>query len=323
MKHILTFIAAGLLTLIGCSRSQPDASSPQTTNVSLALNWYPEAEHGGYVAADELKLFQSRKLNVDIIPGGPGAPNLVIQELAAGRIQFAISNADQVVIARSKGVPLVAVLAPLQSSPRCIMVHQSSGIETLQQLQNVELAISEARPFALWMKQQLPLTNVTMVPYNGLVGEFIAKQNFAQQGYVFSEPYVAKEKGSDPRALMLSEIGFNPYASLLVTTEDLIQSDPDLVRQVVQASREGWEKYLHDPTATNARLHKDNPDMSLEALAYAGDTLQPLCQAADGEVMYSMTAARWQQLIDQIQQVKVIEPGSVSAEECFTTQFLP
>ena len=220
----------------GCGDATPDnagesQSAASLEEITLALNWYPESEHGGFVAADELGLFESAGISADIRPGGPGAPNLVIQELAAGSIDFAVSNADLVVLARSKGVDLVAVAAPLQQSPRCILVHKDSGIEKLEDLKNVQLAISDSRPFAMWMKKKLPLTNVTMVPFSGQVGEFLLNDDFAQQGYVFSEPFIVTEKGGSAQTLMLSDIGFNPYTSLLVTRREFIRQKPDLVRR--------------------------------------------------------------------------------------------
>lgn len=312
------------LVFVGCGQSTSSNSSSglsQQPTIKLALNWYAEAEHGGYVAARELGLFENLGVNVDLQEGGPGAPNLVIQELAAGRIKFAVSNADLVVLARSKGVPIVAVAAPLQNSPRCIMVHKAAGFKTLSDVADVELAISDSRPFALWMKKKLPLTNVTMVPFSGSVGEFLQKPNFAQQGYVFSEPFVAKEKGSDPEVLMLSDIGFNPYSSLLVTTETVIAEEPELVQKVVSASVEGWQRYLANPEEVNAAINRDNPDMSLASLAYGVTAMKPLCET--DAPLCSMTVERWQTLVDQIEELGEIEKGAVSAQKCFDTSFLP
>lgn len=312
----------------GCAdnATQTPTSSDGTANrpaVRLALNWYAEAEHGGYIEALHSDDYLDAGLNVDIRQGGPGAPNLVIQELAAGRIKFAISSADLVVLGRAKGVPLVAVLAPLQQSPRCIMVHASSGFERLEDLKNIELAISDSRPFALWLKKKVPLTNVTMVPFSGQVGEFLLKQNFAQQAYSFSEPFVAQEAGADPKVLMLSDIGFNPYASVLVTTEDTIANQPEIVRGMVTASAAGWRAYLHDPTSTNAKIHAENSDMSVESLTFAAAALKPLCQPEDRQPACGMTVERWQTLIDQIVEIEEIQPEQVVAEQCFDMSFLP
>lgn len=323
LLRLPVFLLAGFVCVVGCTQP-PDASpAPDgTIAVKLALNWYPEVEHGGFIAAETLGLYDNAKLDVELVPGGPGAPQLVINELAAERILFAVSDADNVVKARASGFPIVAVLAPLQNSPRCIMVHQSSGFKTMEDLADIELAISESRPFALWMKKKLPLKNVQLVPFSGSVGEFLQKKAFAQQAFVFSEPFTAKEQGSDPQSLLVSEIGFNPYASLLVTTEKTIREQPDLVQSMVSASVVGWEKYLADPGVTNVAIHAMNNSMSPAALEFGASAMSPLCQVAEDETLCHMALDRWKTLVQQIEEVEDIPPGSVKAEECFTTQFL-
>ncbi len=322
---LLFFLMPGICGCAGNSNGPPETGAsnlPRQTKASLALNWYPEVEHGGFIAAKTQGFFEAESIDVELIPGGPGAPQGVIHELAAERIQFAVSDADNVVKARAAGVPIVALMAPLQNSPRCIMVHAASGITTLEELANVELAISDARPFALWMKKKLPLTNVRMVPFNGLVGEFLVKPDFAQQGYIFSEPFVAKEKGGDPRVLLVSEIGFNPYASVLITTEKMIAEQPELVQSVVTASIKGWDAYLVDPAQTNAAIHEMNKDMSPAALEFGAKEMAPLCKTDAGIDSCSMVLERWKILVSQIEEIEDIPRDVVKPEECFTLKFI-
>ena len=327
MSHRLTLFVLCLLIQSGCTSDATTSQSPQSTGgivqVKLALNWYPEVEHGGFIAAKTLGLFEAEQLDVELVPGGPGAPQLVITELAAERILFAVSDADNVIKARAAGLPIVALMAPLQNSPRCIMVHAESGFKTLEDISSVELAISDTRPFALWMKKKLPLKDVRLVPFGGSVGEFLTKKEFAQQAFVFSEPFTAKEQGGDPQTMMVSDIGFNPYASVLITNEKTIREQPDLVRSVVSASVKGWEKYLADPKATNVIIHEMNSSMSPAALEFGVQAMAPLCNPGDGEPLCQMTLARWQMLVSQIEEINDIKPGSVKPEECFTTSFLP
>lgn len=330
MKNLLCSALLACVLVSGCTPSESESGSGGTNKsakpkltTQIALNWYPEMEHGGYLAAKTLGLFSSVGVEVEISPGGPGAPQLVISELAAGHIDFAVSDADNVVKGRANGVPLVALLAPLQNSPRCIMVHQASGFQKLEDLKDIELAVSETRPFALWMKKKLPLTNVTLVPFSGQVGEFLTKPNFAQQAFVFSEPFVAKEKGGDPQVLMVSDIGFNPYASLLVTTNSVIKEKPELVKAVVSASLEGWDRYLADPKATNEYIYTLNTDMSVEALAFGASAMAPLCQPPEGKTTGTMTLERWAELVAQIEELGDIPAGSVKPAECFTLDYLP
>jgi NitT/TauT family transport system substrate-binding protein len=80
---------------------------------------------------------------------------------------------------------------------------------------------------------------VQVVPYSGSVAPFLANERYAQQGYVFSEPIVARAKGADVRCIAFAETGFNPYASGLVTSEALLRERPEVVRAVTEASAEG------------------------------------------------------------------------------------
>jgi NitT/TauT family transport system substrate-binding protein len=318
----LLLLSFMLCSMCGCQRDvgEGDANS-DADRVALALNWFPEAEHGGYYAAEVHGFFEQEGVDVEILPGGPGAP--VIQQVATGRVAFAIANADQVLLGREQGAPIVAVMAALQDSPRCIMVHESSGIESLRQLKKLTLSVGSGKPFAKYLLSQLGDADLTIVPYQGNVTAFLQQDDVAQQAYVFSEPFIARQQGAKPRCLMLSEIGFNPYTSMLITSEQLIAADPELVAKVVRASVRGWSKYLETPAATNQKIHTLNSGMSLEILAFGADAMHPLCLPAGAEpqVLGTMTATRWETLASQLQSIGLLEEPSVW-QQAFDVQFL-
>lgn len=232
----ITLLLAGLAAFVGCSGNattdsgedppsvtagNSDEPTVQLTSVELALNWFPEAEHGGYYAALVHGYFEEAGLNVKIIPGSPGVK--VIPNVATKRVQFGISTADQILVGRAREADVVGVFAPLQTSPRCVMVHKASGITRFDDLKNLTLAINENSTFGTILKQQVSLEGCRIVPYPGNVTQFLLNEDFAQQGYVFSEPFVATKEGGDPHNLMAADIGFNPYTSVLITNGDTIQ----------------------------------------------------------------------------------------------------
>lgn len=314
-----------VLVLSGCSSSVPVTSTSPATNetpsadsfdsVELALNWLPEAEHGGFFAADVHGLFAERRLRVKIIPGGPGVP--VIKNVASGKATFGVSNADQILRERAQEADVVAVFAPIQHSPRCLMIHKSSGITKFEDLKNMTLAINANQSFLGFLKKRLPLTNVEIVPYSGSVAPFLENERLGQQAYVFSEPFVARQQGGDPVNLMVSELGFNPYTSVLITRAEVIAQQPDLVRRMVEACRLGWQKYLADPEPTNAHIHSLNPEMSLDILAFGAQQLKPLCEPGLGE----MTLERWRTLTEQLVEAEALKPGAVDPAKAFDTRF--
>lgn len=308
--------------------------------VTLQLNWFPEVEHGGFFAALAGGDFRRAGLEVTIQPGGPDTP--VTQLVARGTATFGVANADNILFSRTQQIPVVAVMAPLQTSPRCLIVHAAAGIRSFDDLKNMTLAMSNSQAFSFYLRKKVPLEGVRIVPYAGSVAPFLHDPQTGVQGYVFSEPFVARKEGGDPQVLMLADLGFNPYTSLLFTSEKTIRSEPELVRKMVTACVAGWRRYLEDPGPANALIHKLNPQMGDDILEFGAAAIRPLVlpRGPEGEPgqpaaaespqqdlasvpVGEMTRERWQQLLEQIVWCGQLKAGSVDVDQAFTTKFLP
>jgi len=304
-------------------KSTPHAAESEQQEIGLALNWFPEAEHGGYFAALVHGYYKEAGLKVKILSGGPSSS--VLQRVASNQVAFGIENADRVLLARAQEADAVAVMAPLQKSPRAIMVHAASGFQRINDLADVTLAVNSGAAWVQYLKKKVPLRNVRFVPYSGNVAQFLVNENYAQQAYVFSEPFVAREKGAAVKCLLVAETGYNPYTSVLVTSGDTIKNRPELVRKFVAASIRGWQTYLERPDETNRYIHEINPEMGLEILTFGVQSLRPLC--ADGlaslKSLGRMTAERWKTLADQLVEADVLTATRVQPLRAFTTEFLP
>lgn len=313
VRRVAAVGIAAIVLFAGCNTPN-DPEDSATPSVTLQLNWLPDAQHGGFYAALEEGHFAKAGLNVSIQAGGPGTATL--PKVAMGRCDFAVGNADQVLLARQQGADVVAVFAAMQNSPRCIMVHAASGITSLQQLANVTLALGDGKAFVDFLKQSVPLTNVQIVSYSGTVARFLLDENFAQQGYVFSEPIMAASQGGEPTTLMVSELGFNPYSSIIITRRELLESNPELVRKFVDAVRKGWDSYLANPQQTNQRIVEANPEMKIEFLNEAAQAIAPLCRP-NGEKLGTMEAKRWETLRAQLIQLQLLPPTTQAANSAF------
>lgn len=316
-------LLATFLALVACAAEREAPPAEDLPKVQLALNWFPEAEHGGLYAAAVHGYYQESGVEVEILGGGPDAP--VVQRVATGAVAFGIVNADDILYARAQQIPVVALMASYQISPHCIMVHQSAGIDSISQIKNITLALAQRPAFSHYLRWKYPFEGVTIVPYPGNVAQFLADENFAQQGYVFSEPFVAKAKGADPKALLVADTGFNPYASVLITTQERVEAEPELVGAVVRASVKGWKQYLAAPEATNRHINALNPEMGMDILAYgaAESIAMILDPIAQQNGLGNMTLQRWQELLEQMVTVGLIKDGVVQAAAVFTNRFLP
>lgn len=324
----LASTAIAILSLItGCnpssSRQAPGPASTTLEPVTIQLNWYPESEHAGVFAAKAAGLYQAAGLDVTIRPGGQGTR--IGPELATGRVQFAFANADDVVLFREEGVDAVAVLAAMQNHPRCILVRADSGIEKFEDLRGMILQRQPGRPFLAFLEKRGFLEGVQLVPYAGSVAGLVSTKNTAIQAYSFAEPMLAEQQGVAVKTLMVSDLGWNPYSSLLVTTGDLTREKPDMVRRFVQATAAGWRLYLQDPTdGDNAILAVNKEGMTQEALTFGYEGLKKLALPKGflAEQVGMMTAERWETLVEQMADLGLVDAAKVQPNDCFTTAFL-
>ena len=313
--------------LVGCGENAPPASSG-VEKVRLQLNWVPEAEHGGFYAALEHGYYEQLGLDVEIVPGGVSAP--VTQQLAMKRVEFGVMNADWVVMGRHSGAKIQALMAPIQDSPRCLLVRPEAGITDFNSFQNITLAAKPEDPFLEFTKRKLQWDqkNVTIVPYLSMQA-FFTNQSYAQQGYSFSEPFLAKAQGIEPVVLLVSDLGYNPYTSCLVADESLIQTNPAMVRKFVQASIRGWEKYLADPSSTNRRIAALNPGQSEASLDFGLDDVRRLAHwdAATQSTklpMGTMTSQRFAELGLALREIGFISPTDDAVfQQAVNLSFLP
>ena len=72
LNHIaLILLSLVALLSIACDGSKPEADRP----VQLALNWFPEAEHGGYYAAQVHGDYSRSGVEIEILGGGLTHPS--------------------------------------------------------------------------------------------------------------------------------------------------------------------------------------------------------------------------------------------------------
>ena len=316
------------LVLFACAGEAPPAEvlevvvAPAPVAVTVQLNWFPEPEFGGIYEAKEAGTYDKAGLDVQILAGGAGTP--VLQQVATGRSTFGLTTADEVLLARAQGADVVAVFATYQKHPACIMTHRKRGVTDLSELKGGTLALEDGIPFAQWLSKKFAFEGVTRVPYSGGVAGFLLDENYAQQGYVTSEPILAKKQGADPVCLMVADTGYNPYANVVVTSGAEIKDHPDVVKRFVEATQAGWDAYLVDGTRANAKIATLNTAVDAAALQEMWHTQQMLVKggAAEKGGVGVMEEARWTELAAQLLEIGALS-APADAKAAFTNEFLP
>ncbi len=295
-------ILLSLLLFNSCDQKQKTETN-DLIKVKLQLNWMPEAEHGGYYEALLKGYYKELGLDVEIIAGGPGVK--VETETAIQRVEFGIANADKILAVRDKGMRLQAIMSPFEKSPRCLIYHSGLKLSSFEELKKAEvLILNNTKPYYHWLLNKNPsLSAKDTIPYNKAV--FMSNKNAVIQGYINSEPLIFKDKGLEVGILKVSDTGFNPYASVLICSDELKQKKADLVEKMKQASIKGWLSYLKSPKATNKHIEKINPS-NKGTLNASTEAMLELMSKQD-EAFGKMSLQRWKTLAQQMQEIKLIK----------------
>ncbi|WP_427015654.1 ABC transporter substrate-binding protein [Pseudarthrobacter sp. P1] len=309
-------IALGATGCGSAAASGPSSSAPQTATV--LMNWFAQAEQGGYWDAMQNQTEKAAGVTLKVQQGGPSIQT--IPQVAAGQADFGIANADEVLVARKNGLPIVAVAAAYDTNLQCIMSHKSIGATDFSGLNGHQVSRVPS-PYFDYLKSHFKLDKVEEINFTGSLADFKRNDNLAQQCFVTSDVYNAGKEGIDVNVLNVAKDGgYNPYGLLLFTTDKVVKEKPELVKSVVKASVAGWKSFLADPSAAKTAITAANKETDSATFDASAKTIK------DGNYLGgsigTMTDERWSTLRDQLASIGQV-PAGFDAKTAYTNAFLP
>ncbi len=304
------------------------APAAAADHVNFGIDWLAEAEYGGYYQAVAQGIYARHGLDVTIRQGGPQVNQA--QLLLGGRLDFTLaSNSYLAMNFASENLPFVAVAAIFQKDPSILLAHPGMGHDSFLSLRGVPIMIGADTRAGYWnfLKAKFHYTDDQIRPYAFSLAPFLASKRAVQEGYLGSEPFLVKQQGGfDPVVLLLSDAGFSGYASLITTSTKLVQTNPDLVRRFLDATREGWRSYLEsDPSPGDALIKQANPEMTDALLAYGREALRSHGIVLSGDAVSlgigAMTDQRWRDFFESMVEAGLY-PSSLNYKSAYTLQFI-
>jgi NitT/TauT family transport system substrate-binding protein len=263
--------------------------------IRLLTNWYAEAEHGGFYAAQAAGIYAKHGIDCTIVMGGPQINGM--QLLMGGDADVAMGYDTAIMTWVERGLPVIAVGACFQFDMQGIMAH--TDITSLADLKGHRILVAGAstQTFWPWLRERYGYTDDQIAPYTFNLQPFFTDATIAQQAYATSEPYQAQVAKVPINFFLFAKFGYPVYGETLVTPQPFLAKNPDLMRRFIAASMEGWRTYLRDPAPANALIKRDNPKMTDAQLAYSVARFRAMGVATGGDAakhgIGTMTDARW------------------------------
>jgi NitT/TauT family transport system substrate-binding protein len=312
-----------VLSIVAAVLSGAFTAARADESVTLRLKWFHQAQFAGFYVAKEKDLYKSAGLNVDIQPGGPDFP--AIQMVTGGNEQFGVTGADQILIARSKGVPVVALAVIFRRNPFVLFSLAKSGIKTPADYvgKNIGVKIGGNEELiyrAVLAKADVDRAKLNEVPVKFDITPLLAGAVDVWPGYLINEVLAAREKGFDVNVVSPPDYGIDLYADTLFTTEKMLKEKPDVVRKFVTATLRGWASAIAAPEEAALITVKYGTKLTYDHELAMMKASLPLLRP-DVQPVGWMDAANWtatqKLLVDAGFQKTAVEVGTA-----FTTEFL-
>lgn len=304
-------------TTVAAAAAKPSSM----TDVHQVMSWFAESSHGGFYAAWKNGDYQKLNLNMTIDQGGPQISGVPL--VASGKEQFAmLGAADDVLIAREQGLPVVAIFGTFQINEQGLMFHNSHPLKDWSELNGRKVYVSPNASYWLYLTNKYKLNDVQQLTYNGQLPLFLNDETAVFQCYIGEEPPAAKRAGADPGYLLNADSGYNPYGDIIVTTEQMIKDKPEVVQAFVKGTIAGWKTYLEDPKPTLQVIKEANKDYDLDLGAQAAAVEKPLLldKGTDSKVLGKISDDRMKTLYQQMRDAGVLKKDQ-DYKAAFTTRF--
>lgn len=266
-KVLTCFLIVGILLCFSVGNVQA------LTEVDFQLNWKITADHAAYYVALKKGWFAEEGLDVNIIIGqGSG---YTVQVLDSGKADIGISDAPVPIKGIAQGAEIKIVGIIFDKHPNCMYFWKDSGITEPQDIAGKTVAVPAADGhYVMWpaFAKQIGLDPDAVKFVNIEPSAKVAALATKKADVVF-ELYTGKpfmEKVIPPEELgtiLWSDYGFNAYAHSLVARNELIENNPEVVREFLKAAYRGWDFVLKNPEEAIEILSEYHPINQTDYLA--------------------------------------------------------
>ena len=330
MTRIFLVCLALLATasLVACGEKKDTLGPSGTQKMSLMLDYVPNADHAGIYAAKAGGQFADAGLDVTIRqPPDPAAP---IKQVAAGRVDLAISYEPEVLRARDKGLHVVAVGALVRKPLTSIISLPKGHIRSPRDLQGKTVGTAGIDYQDAYLQTILDKAGVdpntvkkrnlgfSLVP--GLVS---GKVDAILGGFWNVEGIELAQKKRKPRIIRMEQAGVPTYDELVfVANEDALERDGKKIRSFVGAVDRATQALKRNPDAGTEPLLKANPGLDPKLQKASVKATLPLFLPAKGNPFGYQDPAEWQAFAGWMRDNRLLTQIP-DARGAFDNRFLP
>jgi NitT/TauT family transport system substrate-binding protein len=312
---------------IAATAPPPSATALPVVRYSVALEWLIEPPYAPILWGREQGYFEDAGIDLDLIPGQ--GSDLAMSQINEDRVDFAFTDLDTYIVQRAANqTETTAVFVLLADATTGIAAN--FPIETLADMSGHSwgtVGFSSGNvvlPYILELNDVDP-ESVTIeildfgVLYASLFDGTIDSAEAHRPGSWEQVMVEARDLGKTVHFARLADFGLNSYSKMMIVRNDVMESDPDLVRRMVGAMHrslpEGLATLTDDQVFDLMRSVDEQADEEVTGLVWQGfKEVNPSAEPIDPAVISDT--------IERLQATQDLEADLV-VEDLYTNEFLP
>jgi ABC-type nitrate/sulfonate/bicarbonate transport system substrate-binding protein len=332
MKKTSLFIAGVMMLGLmgGCTAKQEvkETKPKELKKVTVLLDWVPNTNHTGIYVAKDKGYFEEEGLDVNIIqPSDGGSADLV----AAGKGDFGISYQEEVTYSKTSDTPLPikAIATIIQHNTSGFASPKTKNIMSPKDFQGKKYGgwgspSEKAILKALMEKDGADFSKLTMVDI-GSVDFFTSVQKNVDFSWIYYgwDGIGAETKNVPLNFIKLTDIDKNLdyYTPVIITNENIIKNDPELVKKFLKAVSKGYNYSIDKPL-----------DAVKSLIKYAPETDAKIAEASQKYLAkeYKAEASNWGEMKESVWTNysnwmfdKGLLKKKLDVKNAYTNEFLP
>jgi putative hydroxymethylpyrimidine transport system substrate-binding protein len=287
--HLILVAAITAALLAGCgdgSDGGAEATAPPLLErLGIALDGRVGPANVGVRWTADRGYFE--KLGFKAESGSPAAPGRPVSYVAQWVDEFGVVQLPQLLIARDRGMPLIAIGSLVPHATAAMIWLKKSKIGGIADLEGKTIAIpgvafQEALLGAILRRAGLMLGDVEVkrVGYELLPALLSGRADAIFGGTWNVEGAALEERGAEPIVKRVEDLGIPAYDELVVITRsDLAREDPELARTVMATVARGMAAVRSDPKAAVKMIEESlesSPELGKEETRAGVEATIPL-----------------------------------------------
>lgn len=300
------------------------------TTLKIALDWTPNANHIGFLVAQELGYYVEAGIDLEITD--PSQDNYAVtpaKKVELGEVDMALSPLESVMSYQTKSNPfdLIAIAALFKEDLSAIICKKGKGIQSPKDLDNTTYASYEARYEDAIVKQMIindggKGTIECVYPDKLKIWEAM-EQDEVDSTWIFTnwEAIDANDKNMELEYFLLKDYGIPySYSPVIVASEQQLTHKKDAIQAFLKATKRGFYYAQQYPEKAAQILEKLVPekDKSMNLV----QSIELTCKALDQEDNWGVMDLRGIDTFLHWLQEHKLENHNLKASALFTNDLL-